>query len=105
MNAEALDDGAITWADMVFVSALLVQRASFEDVVARCNRAGRKVVAGGPFPTAMHDEIEGVDHFVLNEAEVTLPRFLHDLEKERRAESIRRYKAGQPSPRCRARSA
>jgi radical SAM superfamily enzyme YgiQ (UPF0313 family) len=81
MNAEVLDDDSIRWADMVFVSAMLVQRASFEDVVARCNRAGRKIVAGGPFPTAMHDEIEGVDHFVLNEAEVTLPRFLHDLEK------------------------
>ena len=33
MNAEALDDGAITWADMVFVSAMLVQRAGL--VVAK----------------------------------------------------------------------
>ncbi|HSV97831.1 MAG TPA: B12-binding domain-containing radical SAM protein [Spirochaetota bacterium] len=80
MNAETLDDGAIEWADMVFVSAMLVQRASFEEVVARCNRLGRTVVAGGPFPTAMHGDIEGVDHFVLNEAEITLPLFLGDFE-------------------------
>ncbi len=79
MNAELLGDDAIAWADMVFVSAMLVQRASFEEVVARCNRLGRTVVAGGPFPTAMHNEIEGVKHFVLNEAEVTLPRFVKDI--------------------------
>ena len=81
MNAEPLEDDAIEWADMVFVSAMLVQRASFEQVVARAGRLKRTVVAGGPYPTAMHDEIEGVDHFVLNEAEVTLAPFLRDLEK------------------------
>ncbi len=82
MNAETLEDGAIEWADMVFISAMLIQRASFEEVVVRCNRLGRRVVAGGPFPTAMHEDIEGVDHFVLNEAEVTLPRFLEDWEND-----------------------
>ncbi|HNU91181.1 MAG TPA: B12-binding domain-containing radical SAM protein [Spirochaetota bacterium] len=81
MNVEPLEDEAIEWADMVFVSAMLVQRASFEKVVARVGRLGRCVVAGGPYPTAMHCDIGGVDHFVLNEAEATLAPFLRDLEK------------------------
>ncbi len=80
MNVEPLDDGTIRDADLVFVSAMLIQKASFDAVVRRCNALGVPVVAGGPYPTECHASIAGVDHFVLNEAEVTLPRFLDDLE-------------------------
>ena len=52
-------------------------------MIERCNRAGVPVVAGGPYPTSCHDEIAGVDHFVLDEAEETFPRFLQDLEAGR----------------------
>ena len=38
------------------------------------------MVAGGPYPTTFHAEIEGVDHFVLDEAEEIFPEFLRDLE-------------------------
>jgi len=31
--------------------------------------------------TAMHDQFPEVDHFVLNEAEITLPQFVEDLER------------------------
>jgi radical SAM superfamily enzyme YgiQ (UPF0313 family) len=39
------------------------------------------VVAGGPLFTAEYDEFTGIDHFVLGEAEVTLPLFLADIAK------------------------
>lgn len=81
MNVSRLSTEDILWADMVFISAMLVQKASFEEVVRRCNALKRTVVAGGPYPTSRNGEIEGVDHFVLNEAEITLPRFLDDLER------------------------
>ena len=80
LNVRPLDDADLTWADLVMVSAMMVQRTSMRDVVRRCNRAGVPVVAGGPYPTSFHDEIEGVDHLVLDEVEDTLPGFLRDLE-------------------------
>ena len=79
MNVTALEDANLAWADMVFTSTMIVQRTSLEDVIARCNRAGVPVVAGGPHPTTFHDEIEGVTHFVLDEAEEVFPEFLRDL--------------------------
>ena len=80
MNVTSLEESDLEWADMVFTSTMIVQRVSLQAVIERCNRAGVPVVAGGPHPTTFHDEIEGVDHFVLDEAEEIFPEFLRDLE-------------------------
>ena len=80
LNVRPLEDADLAWADLVMISAMMVQGASMRDVVRRCNRAGVRVVAGGPYPTSFHDELEGVDHPVLDEVEDTLPGFLRDLE-------------------------
>ncbi|MBI4268024.1 MAG: B12-binding domain-containing radical SAM protein [Chloroflexi bacterium] len=81
LNITALTDEQIRWADYVFVGAMSVQRASATEVIKRCNRLGTKVVAGGPMFTTGYDEFSGVDHFVLGEAEVTLPQFLTDMAR------------------------
>jgi len=60
-----------------------VQAESAQEVIARCNAVGTRVVAGGPLFTARHEEFHGVDHFILNEAEITLPMFLDDLRRDR----------------------
>ena len=80
MNVAPLSDSDLEWADMVFTSTMIVQRVSLQGVIERCRRAGVPVVAGGPHPTTFHDEIQGVDYFVLDEAEETFPQFLRDLE-------------------------
>ncbi len=79
LNVNTLSEGDITWADFVFISAMVVQADSAKEVIAWCNKLGTRVVAGGPLFTTGHEEFEGVDHFVLGEAEVTLSRFLADL--------------------------
>ncbi len=81
MNHSALDREDLLWCDMVFLSAMIVQKESFEDVVRQAVSAGKKVVAGGPYATSAWETIEGVDHFILNEAEATLTEFLEDLER------------------------
>ena len=79
LNVQPLRDKDLDWADMVFVSAMVVQRKSTDQVLARCKAAGVKIVAGGPLFTAESEAFPQVDHFVLNEAETTLPPFLRDL--------------------------
>src|SRR5512143_724967 len=80
-NVRKLSERDLRWADMVFVSAMVVQREAAYAVIARCKAAGIKVVAGGPLFLDEHDQFHDVDHFVLNEAELTLPLFLADLER------------------------
>ncbi len=80
MNTDQLKDGDIQWADYVFLGAMDMQRESAIEVIDRCNKLGVKVVAGGPFFTENYENLENVDHFVLGEAETTLPVFLKDLE-------------------------
>jgi len=79
LNVRALQDRDILWADYVLISAMSVQQKSAGAVIEHCRKLNRKVVAGGPLFTSRHDEFEGVDHFVLNEAELTLPVFLSDV--------------------------
>ncbi|MFH1032305.1 MAG: B12-binding domain-containing radical SAM protein [Chloroflexota bacterium] len=81
MNVKALSDSDIKWADYVFISAMIVQRASANEVINRCRKLNRKIVAGGPLFTTEPEEFKGVDHFVLGEGEVTLPLFIDDLLK------------------------
>ncbi|MEJ2312460.1 MAG: B12-binding domain-containing radical SAM protein [Gemmatimonadales bacterium] len=82
LNVRSLASDDLDWADYAFVGGMAVQRASAWDIVARCNEAGVPVVAGGPLFTAEHRDFAGADHFVLNEAEVTLPRLLSDLAED-----------------------
>ncbi len=80
MNVRGLDDHDLQWADLVFVSAMSIQKESAKEVISRCKAAGVRIVAGGPLFTTEYEAFEGVDHLVLNEAEVTLPRFLEDFQ-------------------------
>ena len=80
MNVSPLEDSHLEWADLVFTSTMLTQQPSLRAVVERCNRVGVPVVAGGPHPTTFHEDIEGVDHFVLDEVEEIFAEFLRDLE-------------------------
>ncbi len=81
LNVTALRARDLAWADYAFIGAMTIQRTAAIRVIDRCRAAGLPVVAGGPLFTMEHETFEKVDHFVLNEAEITLPQFLADLER------------------------
>ena len=81
VNVTKLTDKDLAWADYALISAMVVQRTSARQLISRCKSTGLKVIAGGPLFASEYEHFEEVDHFVLNEAEVTLPPFLTDLER------------------------
>jgi len=83
VNVTRLTQEDLDWADYAFISGMTVQRRSAHQIIARCKLANVKVVAGGPLFASEYEQFETVDHFVLNEAELTLPPFLADLEQGR----------------------
>jgi radical SAM superfamily enzyme YgiQ (UPF0313 family) len=80
MNVTSLKDRDLKWADLVFISAISVQKDSVKNIISRCKKLGVKIVAGGPLFTSNPNEFKHIDHLVLNEAEITLPLFLEDLK-------------------------
>lgn len=83
MNVETLHQRDIDWADYVFISAMNIQMDSVRYVLELCNRVEVTTVAGGPLFTQNRNAFPQIDHLVLNEAEITLPLFLADLESGR----------------------
>ncbi|BBO19288.1 radical SAM superfamily enzyme YgiQ [Candidatus Brocadia pituitae] len=81
LNVAPLKERDLAWADYAFISGMVVQRKSACQIIARCKAAGIKIVAGGPLFTSEYEQFADVDHFVLNEAEVTLSPFLEDLRQ------------------------
>ncbi|MCY4554701.1 MAG: radical SAM protein [Candidatus Poribacteria bacterium] len=85
INIEPLTDAHLQWADVVFTSTMIVQKASLYEVAERCNRAGVPIIAGGPHPTSYYDNIKAetdatINHFLFGEVEEIFEDFLTDFE-------------------------
>jgi len=81
VNIQPLTDADLEWADWVMISAMIVQRDSAHDLAKRVKAAGKTLIAGGPLFLSEHEDFPEVDHFVLNEGEITLPQFLLDASQ------------------------
>ena len=51
LNVRALADADLDWCDYVFLSGMIVHKASAHEVAERCRSRGKVVVAGGPLFT------------------------------------------------------
>ncbi len=81
LNTGELTEASIRWADFIFVTAMSVQEESVRKVITRARELGVKTVGGGPLFTGDPEAFPQMDHLILNEAEITLPLFLKDLER------------------------
>jgi radical SAM superfamily enzyme YgiQ (UPF0313 family) len=81
LNVEPLTSADIEWADMVFVSAMIVQKESLEEIVGRCKAFGKRVAVGGPYVSTSAEHLPEADYIFVGEAEKTLPQFIEDLAR------------------------
>lgn len=95
MEVRKLKKAHIEWADMVFVTAMLVQKDALNRVVQRCKALGKRVVVGGPYVSTSAEKLPDADHIFVGEAETTLPQFIADLERGK-AEPV--YRAAERPP-------
>ncbi|MBS1810772.1 MAG: B12-binding domain-containing radical SAM protein [Acidobacteria bacterium] len=79
LNIYSLQVADLRWADVVFISAMIVQKDSLGEIIKLCKAHGKRVVVGGPYITTSSQDV-GADHIFLGEAETTLPEFVRDLE-------------------------
>ena len=80
VNVEKLRDRDIEWADVAFLSAMLVQGPSLRQLIERCRKAGLRTVVGGPVTSSENPSYEGADHIVRGEAENLIDDLVADLE-------------------------
>lgn len=80
LNVRELRDEDLLWCDFVFLGSMAIQRKSVDRIIGRCRELQIKMVAGGPLFTSEPDTFFEVDHLILDEAELTLPLFLADLQ-------------------------
>jgi radical SAM superfamily enzyme YgiQ (UPF0313 family) len=90
MNVSVLMKDDIIWADYVFISAMYIQKESVDKVIEECQKYETRIIAGGPLFTQEFGDYPQIDHFILNEAEITLPLFLNDLNSGRHPDLIYR---------------
>ncbi|NEO25917.1 MAG: B12-binding domain-containing radical SAM protein, partial [Kamptonema sp. SIO4C4] len=71
------------WADIVILSAMIVQKPDLIAQIKEAKRRGKQVAVGGPYPTSVPQDAKdaGADFFILDEGEITVPLFLEALEK------------------------
>lgn len=81
LNTQDFNEKDLQWADLIFISAMVIQRESVKKIINQAKNLGKKIVAGGPlFTTGYEEFLDGIDYFVLGEAEVSLPLFLEDFK-------------------------
>ncbi len=79
LNVKRLKDEDLRWADYVLLGAMIVQKDSVHEILARCAVHGKTVIAGGPLFTTSHEAFPEIRHFVLGEAEEVMPQVVDDL--------------------------
>ena len=76
MNVRPLTDEDLEWADDVYLSAMLTQSVSFDDMARRAKALGKTTIGGGPY---VSETTPNLDFVFIGESEYTLGPFLDEL--------------------------
>jgi len=82
-NVREVTEAEWAWADVVVMSAMIVQKEDLVAQIQEAKRRGKLVAVGGPFPTSVPEvSLEaGADFMILDEGEITLPMFVEAIER------------------------
>ncbi len=82
-NVSLETDADWDWCDMVIISAMIIQKQDFRELIQKGVALGKKVAVGGPYPTSVPDfALEaGAQYLILDEGECTIPLFLEALAR------------------------
>ncbi|GAX39485.1 radical SAM domain-containing protein [Tolypothrix sp. NIES-4075] len=71
------------WCDLVIISAMIIQKEDFRELIQKGVALGKKVAVGGPFATSVPEfPLEaGAHYLILDEGECTIPMFLEALAR------------------------
>jgi radical SAM superfamily enzyme YgiQ (UPF0313 family) len=81
LNVRPVRDADLDWADVVFLSGMMVQGTSMQMLIERAKRRGLRTVVGGPIASAQDPSIAEADHIVEGEAEEIINTLAADLER------------------------
>jgi radical SAM superfamily enzyme YgiQ (UPF0313 family) len=82
-NVRSVTEAEWEWADLVILSAMIVQKSDFLGQIREAKRCGKRVAVGGPYATALPEDARsaGADFLILDEGEITLPLFVEAIER------------------------
>jgi radical SAM superfamily enzyme YgiQ (UPF0313 family) len=81
LNVRSVTEAEWGWADLVILSAMIVQKPDLLDQIQEAKGRGKRVAVGGPYATALPHEVVGADYLILDEGEITLPLFVQAIER------------------------
>jgi radical SAM superfamily enzyme YgiQ (UPF0313 family) len=83
LNVREVTDAEWDWAEYVILSAMIVQKSDLLTQIKIAKQKGKKVAVGGPYATALPQEVTGVgaDYLILDEGEITLPLFIDAIAR------------------------
>ena len=81
-NIRSVTEAEWEWADMVILSAMIVQKEDLVNQIKAAKQRGKLVAVGGPYPTSVPTEAQkaGADFLILDEGEITLPMFVEAVQ-------------------------
>jgi radical SAM superfamily enzyme YgiQ (UPF0313 family) len=80
LNVQEMDDSLLDWADLVMAGGMIPQQRDLLALIDLCHARGKRIVVGGQDPTSQPAVYADADFLVLDEGELTIPKFLADFE-------------------------
>jgi radical SAM superfamily enzyme YgiQ (UPF0313 family) len=97
-NVRDVTEEEWAWADVVIMSAMIVQKEDMLAQIKEAKRRGKLVGVGGPYPTALYNEVSdvGADYLILDEGEITLPMFVEAVRNGEKSGTFRSKNGEKP---------